>query len=127
MIATHTKATQLESTSASFGTNVTGSLLALYVPVAALAGLLFWSLADRNVYLQDNEGLFVLNFRLPRLEQLAVSTVVGAWVAGVPFGLFWLFHSRAAGLSWLDRFSFLMGIGGAILGWALLYLAGRVG
>ena len=127
MIANYKKATQVESISAPLGTNVPARLLALHVPVAALAGLLFWSLADWNVYFQGSEGIFEPSFRLTRLEQLTVSDVVGALVAGVPFGLFWLFRSRAAGCFWLDRFSLLLGVGGGALGWVLLYLSGRLG
>jgi hypothetical protein len=127
MIATHTKASPLESIRASLETNVTARLLTLYVPAAALVALLFWLLADWNVYLQDSEGLFKPNFRLTGLEQLTVSAVVGALIAGVPFGLPWLFRSRAAGGFWLGRLSFLLGISGAALGWTLFYLAWRVG
>ena len=126
MIATHTQAAQLESTSAPFGPNVTARLLALYLLAAVLAGLLFWFLADWNVYLQGAEGLFGPKFRLTRLEQLSASADAGALVAGVPFGFFWLLRSRAAGRSCVDRFSLLLGIAGAVFGWTLLYLSWRV-
>jgi hypothetical protein len=108
-------------------TNGNARLLLLYAPIAALAGLLFWSLADWNVYLQGSEGIFDFNFRLTWLDQLAVSAMAGALVTGVPFGVFWLVRSRAAGHSWMDRFGLLLAIGGAALGWTLLYLSGRVG
>ncbi len=127
MIPTHAKARPLESIRASLDTNVTARLLTLYVPAAALVALLFWLLADWNVYFQGSEGIFKPNFRLTGLEQLIVSAVVGALVAGVPCGLYWLFRSRSAGRAWLGRFSFLLGIGGAALGWTLFYLAWRVG
>jgi hypothetical protein len=127
MIATHTKATQLESLLAPPGANVTVRLLSLFVPVAASAGLLFWVLADWNIYFQRSEGLFKPNARLTGLEQLTVSAVVGSLLAGVPFGYYWLFRSRAVGCFWLGRFGFLLGIGGASLGWTLFYLAWRVG
>jgi hypothetical protein len=127
MVATDTKPTQLESTSTQHGTNGTGDLLALFVPAAAFTGLLLWFLADWKVYSQGSEGLFYPSFRLDPLEQLTVSTVAGVLLAGVPFGLFWLVRSRAAGSSWLDRCGLLLGIGGAALGWTLLYLAWRTG
>lgn len=124
MTVTHTKPSQFESLAIARGASATATarLLAMYVVAVASIWFKFWALGDWNVYLQLES-----RFRFALLEQLTFSAVAGALVASVPFGLFWVFRARAAGRSWLDRFGLLMGIGGAALGWTLLYLSWRVG
>jgi hypothetical protein len=88
--------------------------------------LFCWRLVDWTVYLETGRDRYEPAFQLALPEQIAGSILAGASVVAVLWAGVWLSRRPPDERTVLDKLAIALAVGGAVLGWSLLYLSFRV-
>ena len=105
-------------------------VLLILLVVAIVVGLGFWSVVDwtvyRDTYVAGGGHELKPDFKLTPLEQVAMSSVVVACAAVALFAVAWLVLPNFGKSLVVDKVALTIAIGGAVVGWGLLYVARRM-